>query len=320
MDSPQKRPGDDSPHSDAQPKRQRTADADAESQSATPIETAPIEIVPTEKSYETVKIPDLGRDGLQRSIGLVLDHVGFDATTNDALESFTELVETYTLEFISSLRRTANSARRNEPTPEDFEFILHQHNVPLSTLKLHLKHPIPKERLEPTYYDPIAEDVTYLQKPRPYLGEELSGEREKNERPWIPSHFPPFPSAYTYKFTAVQPEVDWTKEQTQAEADAKKSELALRRINRAARISQQKELKAMADRDPVTRSRHGAWEGIMKELIPEAQTAASSSAPEIADHSTIVDFGTKYARKDVPKASRRAKNNPFNRDPFASKD
>lgn len=222
-----------------------------------------------------------------------------------------------TLEFANSLKRAANAARRNEVVPEDFELILHQHNVPLSTLKLHLKHPIPKEQLEPSYYDPIVEDVSYLQKPPPFLGEELSGEQEKNNRPWIPKHFPAFPSPYTYKFTAAQPKVDWSKQQTQAETDSKKSEVALRRINRAARISQQKELKAMAERDPVTKSRHAAWEGMMGELIPHARAESSSSTPDIADHSTIVDFGAKYARKDVPKSSRRAKNNPFNRDPFA---
>ncbi|KAI1761955.1 WD40-repeat-containing domain protein [Hypoxylon sp. FL1150] len=277
-----------------QSKRQRTADP--ESQSATPIE-----IIPSEKTSEVVRHPDLGRDGLQRSIALALDYIGFDATTNDALESFTELVETYTLEFANSLKRTANAARRNEVVPEDFELILHQHNVSLSTLKLHLKHPIPKEQLEPSYHDPIIEDVSYLQKPPPYLGEELSGEKEKNGRPWIPKHFPPFPSPYTYKFTSAQPKVDWSTQQTQAETDAKKGEVALRRINRAARISQQKELKAMAERDPVTKSRHVAWEGMMGELIPQAQSGSSSSAPDIADHSTIVDFGSKYARKDVPK-------------------
>lgn len=218
-----------------------------------------------------------------------------------------------------SLQRMANAARRNEPVPEDFELILRQHNVPLSTLKLHLKHPIPKEQLEPSYYDPITEDVAYLQKPPPYLGEELSGEKAKNERPWIPKHFPPFPSDYTYKYTEAQPVVDWSKQQAQAEIDAKKSELALRRINRAARISQQKELKAMAELDPVTRSRHVAWEGMMEEFIPQAQAqvGSSSSAPEIADHSTIVDFGAKYARKDMPKNSRRAKTNFFDKDPFA---
>ncbi|KAI1770627.1 hypothetical protein F4818DRAFT_446041 [Hypoxylon cercidicola] len=318
MDNTPKRPNDGALNDDFQSKRQRTADAESQS-------TMSLETTLPEKPCKVVRDPNLGRDGLQRSIALVLDHVGFDAATKLALESFTEVVETYTTEFVNSLHRMANAARRNDPVPEDFELILRQHNVSLSALKLHLKHPIPKEKLEPTYHDPIIEDVSYLQKPRPYLGEELSGEKEKNELPWIPKHFPPFPSPHTYKFTEVQPVVDWTKQQAQAEADAKKSELALRRINRAARISQQKELKAVAERDPVTKNRHSAWEGIMEEFIPQAQPQAqaqaqagsSTSAPEIADHSTIVDFGAKYARKDVPKTSRRAKNNAFNKDPFA---
>ncbi|XXH03271.1 hypothetical protein Hte_009669 [Hypoxylon texense] len=312
MDNIQKRPSDGALDEDIRSKRQRTADSESQSQS-----TMPIEIIPHEKPSEVVRFPDLGRDGLRRSIGLVLNHIGFDAATSDALESFTEVVETYTTEFVTSLQRMANAARRNDPVPEDFELILRQHNVPLSTLKLHLKHPIPKEQLEPSYYDPITEDVAYLQKPPPYLGEELSGEKAKNDRPYIPKHFPPFPSPYTYQYTEAQPVVDWSKQQAQAEADAKKSELALRRINRATRMSQQKEIKATAERDPVTRSRHVAWEGMMEEFIPSARTGSSSTAPEIADNSTIVDFGAKYGRKEMPKASRRAKTSSLDMDPFA---
>lgn len=49
--------------------------------------------------YEVVNKPtaeDVGRDGLRRSIGLALQHVGFDAATNEALEGFTETVDTCT--------------------------------------------------------------------------------------------------------------------------------------------------------------------------------------------------------------------------------
>lgn len=52
--------------------------------------------------YEVVNRPtaqDVGRDGLRRSIAIALEHVGFDAATPEALESFTEAAETCMLPF-----------------------------------------------------------------------------------------------------------------------------------------------------------------------------------------------------------------------------
>ncbi|KAI8964285.1 hypothetical protein F5Y11DRAFT_101364 [Daldinia sp. FL1419] len=299
---------DDDNHQEPLAKRQRTTEPDSHS-------VTPTEVDMSEKpTYDVVRRPnaeDFGRDGLRRSIGVALKHVGFDAATPDALESFTETVDTYITGFIEHLRRTANAARRNDPIPEDFELILRRHDVDLSSLKLHLKNPVRKEYLTPSFFDPITEDVQYLQKPRPFLGEELSGEKEKEARPWIPKNFPAFPSAHTYRFTPAEQEPDIEKEQLQAEADAKKGEAALRRINRAARISRQKELRSVAQRDPLSRKRHQNWEDMMSELLPRADPS-TNSAPDVADHSTIVNFSTKYGRKGMPKTSRRLQSDPFN--------
>ncbi|KAI1642800.1 uncharacterized protein F4817DRAFT_286862 [Daldinia loculata] len=301
-------PNDDENHQEPEAKRQRTIEPDSRS-------VTPAEVDLSERPiYNVVRRPnaeDFGRDGLRRSIGVALKHVGFDAATPDALEGFTETVDTYITGFIEHLRRTANAARRNDPIPEDFELILRRHDVDLSSLKLHLKNPVPKEYVAPSFFDPVTEDVQYLQKPRPFLGEELSGEKEKEARPWIPKNFPAFPSAHTYRFTPAEQESDVEKEQLQAEADAKKGEAALRRISRAARISRQKELRSVAQRDPLSRKRHQNWEAMMSELLPKAGPA-TSSAPDIADHSSIVNFGTKYGRKGIPKNSRRPQADPFN--------
>ncbi len=43
---------------------------------------------------------DVGRDGLRRSIVLALQHVGFDTATKEALEGFTEAVDTCTCAFL----------------------------------------------------------------------------------------------------------------------------------------------------------------------------------------------------------------------------
>ncbi|OTB02752.1 hypothetical protein M426DRAFT_191061 [Hypoxylon sp. CI-4A] len=309
MDTPLKRasPSDDDQDQSPEPKRQRTEESDSRS-------TTPAEIIPPEKaSYEMTKrisAGDPGREGLKRSIAMALKQVGFDSAEPEALESFTENVDTYLTGFVSDLHRVSNAARRNDIIPTDFEYVLHRHNLPLSALKPHLKNTVPKDQLPPTYFDPIKEDVSHLLKTRPYLSEELSGKKEKEERPWIPKGFPPFAPPFTYKFTPLNQTPNYTKEQLQAEADAKKAELALRHINRAARISRQKDLRAIAQRQVLGKQRNQAWEGIMTELLPPSKGV--DKATEIADHSTIVNFGAKYGRKGVPKASRRAQADPMN--------
>ncbi|KAI1079839.1 hypothetical protein F5B20DRAFT_154516 [Whalleya microplaca] len=264
----------------------------------------PISVPAAAPTYDLVNRPtaeDLGRDGMKRAISMVLKHVGFDSAMNDALESFTETADTYITGFVDHLKQTANAARRVEPTPADFATILRRHNIPMASLKPHLKNPLPKTQLEPTWYNPIKEDVEHLQKPRPFLGDELDGRAEKEARPWIPKSLPSFPSLHTYKFTpAVVKPRDLDKKRAKALADAKKGEAALRHIDRAAKISRLKELKEAAQRDPLSRQRHEAWENLMTDLLRQGGGSA-----EIADHSTIVNANAKYFRKELPRTSRR---------------
>lgn len=46
----------------------------------------------------------MGRDGLRRSIALALEHVGFDAATPEALESFANNAETCTCHHGTEIR------------------------------------------------------------------------------------------------------------------------------------------------------------------------------------------------------------------------
>ncbi|KAI1185116.1 hypothetical protein F5B17DRAFT_409246 [Nemania serpens] len=258
--------------------------------------------------YEATRHPtaeNMARDGLRRSITLALNHVGFDSATEEALEGFTETVETYMDGFIKQLKRLAHAARRSDPIPTDYEAILRYHNLPLCSLKPHLKNPVSKQLLEPTFYDPIIENTTYLESTPPVLGDELDGRYEKEERAWIPKHFPSFPSKHTYRFTPAElPAKNTGKKRAEALADARKAEMALRRIDRAAKLTRHKELKEVAERNALTKQRHEAWEGLMKSLLPRSR--AADEANEVADHSTIVNAGAKYGRKELPRASRRA--------------
>lgn len=54
--------------------------------SATIGDTVPVPEVPNEYNVH--------REGLQRSIALALDHVGFDTASEEAMESFTTMTET----------------------------------------------------------------------------------------------------------------------------------------------------------------------------------------------------------------------------------
>ncbi|KAI1810671.1 hypothetical protein GGS20DRAFT_566452 [Poronia punctata] len=205
--------------------------------------------------------------------------------------------------FIGQIKRLAHASRRSDPTPSDFEAVLCRYNLPLTSLKPHLKNPVSKARLEPTFYDPVIENTTYLESPSPVLGDDLDGRYEKEERVWIPKHFPSFPSKHTYRYTPAQPPMRKTqKKREEALSDARKGEMALRRIDRAAKITRHKELKETAQRDILARQRHEAWEGLLKSLLPRG---ASNNVTEIADHSTIVDAGVKHARKELPRTNRR---------------
>ncbi|KAI1866622.1 uncharacterized protein JN550_007475 [Neoarthrinium moseri] len=249
---------------------------------------------------------DFARDGLQRSIVLALQHVGFDSASREALESFTSHAEKYLTTFVQHVKRFAESARREQPTPADFDVILRKHNIPVSSLKPHLKNPIAKEKLEPTYYDPCPTPphADYFRTTSTaFLGPELDGTADRQERPWIPDWLPPFPSKHTYMFTPVEAAPpDPARKRQEAVQDALLGEKALRKINRAAKMSQQKELTEIARRNALSKQRHDRWEEMMKSMIPEH--GAAGERQEIADHSIIVDSSVRYKRREVPREHR----------------
>lgn len=251
---------------------------------------------------------NFAREGLQRSIVLALQHVGFDSASQEALESLTSATEMYMATFTEHIKRLAESARREQPVPTDFDHMLRKHNVPLSSLKPHLKNPVDRKKLEPTYYDPlpITPQTDYF---RPtstqWLGEELDGNAEKKDKPWIPAGLPNFPSKHTYKFTPKETvAVDPAQKRTEALAAAQKGEKALRTINRATKMSQQKELKDLAQRNAMSKGRYNAWEGMMKSMMSD-RGGSSRDRQELADYSVTVDSSVRFRRREVPRVSNR---------------
>ncbi|KAI1104394.1 hypothetical protein F4804DRAFT_307525 [Jackrogersella minutella] len=308
MDGPRKRgsPCDSEDDQGLGSKRQRLDGTDSRPATSDAITPTPASgVVSPPAAY------DLGRDGLRRSIAIMLEGMGYDSARKDALEGFTEAADAYATRFVDHVKRSTNASRRNQPLPIDFEQALEAFNIPLSSIEPHLNHPIPKEKLTPNFFNPIQENVQNMVEPRPDLGEEFSGQKEKDARPWIPQHFPQFPPPHAYKYTPYKQVVDHSEERAKAEADAKKAERALRNINRAARISRQKELRMIAQRDQLSKERQEAWENMMTRLLPK--TGPVNGMSEIADHSTIVNYAARYGRKGVaPKASRRSQPNAPN--------
>lgn len=187
--------------------------------------------------------------------------------------------------------------------------MLRKHNIPISSLKPHLRNPVAKDKLEPKYYDPLAAETRtdyFRTTSTEFLGAELNGDADRQDKPWIPEGLPAFPSKHTFKFTPAETTVaqDPAKKRAEALADSQKGEKALRRINRATKISQQKELKEMAERSDTSKQRHENWETMMRAMMPQSGSA-TGSRQELADHSVIVDSSVRYKRREVPRTSNR---------------
>ncbi|KAF4977741.1 hypothetical protein FZEAL_5789 [Fusarium zealandicum] len=249
------------------------------------------------------------RIGLQRSIAMVLQHDGFDSASPEAMESFSGMVETYLEGMIEAAKSLALSARREHPIPTDFEHALRRHNVSIASLKPHLRPPVAKQQLAPSFTNVVPEDhdaYTTL----PLLGEELSGQADKDEKEYVPASFPDFPSKHTYKFTP-QEDInirDSKKIREEAARTAQQGEDALRRLVRASKMRKQKEVKTLVERDVHGKERFRLWESTMKRFMTAEGRGENTDQMEIADHSMIVNGEVSFSRKEVPRAGKRSTN------------
>ncbi|KAI6348463.1 hypothetical protein MCOR25_010801 [Pyricularia grisea] len=248
------------------------------------------------------------RSGLRRSIALVLKEVGFDSTSEPALERLTEMTEEYLTELTQEVRLFALASRRTQPIPTDYEISLKRFNLGTSLLRPHLRHPIAKKKkrhlLEPTFATPAAAATDGPLDGLPLLGEELSGKAEKESKSYIPASFPDFPSIHTYKSTpqdvdevtvrgtglrlpngepikdTLAPEEPYAGEappradpRRMREASARESKLAeeaLRGVVRASKINTLKEARLAAQRSRMSRNRYDFWEESMRDLVEDA--------------------------------------------------
>ncbi|KAB5539268.1 WD40-repeat-containing domain protein [Coniochaeta sp. 2T2.1] len=153
---------------------------------------------------------ELARAGIRRGISLVLGHDGFESASEEAMESFTSIVETYLISIIEDVKTFANASRRSHPIPTDFDLTIKRFNLTPEALRVHVRPPVPKSRRVPTWEPIPIEQHTDVS--LPVLGPELSGQAEKEAKQHIPQVFPSFPSIHTYKSTPVVREYKPPKE------------------------------------------------------------------------------------------------------------
>jgi transcription initiation factor TFIID subunit 8 len=195
------------------------------------------------------------------------------------------------------------NARRPEPTPLDFEYALSKFDIPLASIRPHLKNPIPTEKVKVDLQalpseEPTKKSEATLAK---LLGKELSGEPDKRKKSYIPKKFIPFPSKHTYKWTEKESlrETDPRKIREEAAKSARYAEEALRRLVKVSKAGKEKDVKIAASRDPRSKERHELWEKAMEDLM--AGKDHTGAADE--DQSMIVNAQSQYFRKPIPKKS-----------------
>ncbi|KAK4214591.1 WD40-repeat-containing domain protein [Rhypophila decipiens] len=297
------------------PSRKRSAD-DTDSTVVQPSvkrqkSTPPTAILGVENLPSTkVPTPDsIAKTGLQRSIALALQKVGFESAAPEAMESFVAWTEKYMTSLIEDVKIAALASRRVHPVPKDFENTLNRYNLPISSLLPHKKPPIPRSKRLPLY-EPLQID-DFIAKDLPVLGQDLDGTTDKRAKPHIPDSFPAFPSIHTYRCTLETVEAVTTTEppnpetqtqtlapsQTQSQTpqtqtqrplapdeiprgdpkkmreaaakEAKAGEAALRGLMRASKIAKQKEVSQAAQQDSARRERYTQWESVMKDIMEE---------------------------------------------------
>ena len=208
---------------------------------------------------------------------------------------------------IEETKRFAVSSRRDYPIPTDFESMLRRHNLPIASLKPHLKQPVPQTQLAPSWStEPVADDDAYAT--LPLLSAELSGQPDKDSKAYIPSSLPDFPSRHTYRFTPQEDTSTRDSRKTREEAarTAQQGEDALRRLVRASKMRKQKEVKTLVERDNQGKERFRLWEATMRRFMAASRQGDSTAQVEIADHSMIVNAEASFSRKEVSRFGKRA--------------
>lgn len=241
---------------------------------------------------------------LHRSCALVLNHVGFEGATKEAMESFGAQVDTYIMKLMSYITESMSAARRVQPTAPDFEFAMRHMGLTSSHLKPHLNPPLSKDKTQLSFEFQEAEPAL-PETPAALLGPDLDGAADKNTRAYIPSFFPPFPSRHTYKSTPVmaEREVDPRKIREKATEGARNAEEALRKLVKFSKTGRTGAIRGIENND-MKKLRSELWEQAYDGFAAEYPASASTEERRIS-----VDATKQFWRKPVMRGRNENSNN-----------
>ncbi len=192
------------------------------------------------------------------------------------------------------------NSRRALPTPLDFQYALETFDLPISSVAPHLKPP-----MSPSKYAVQLEEVSVEEQTIPsaniLLSAELSGEPDKSSKPYIPKHFPSFPSKHTYKWTEKEftRETDPRKIREVASQTARQGEEALRRLTNVGKAGKEKDVKQAASKDAKSKERHAKWEQTMESFAAGRLKSVVEDSKEQDDRSSLINANRQFYRKGV---------------------
>jgi transcription initiation factor TFIID subunit 8 len=198
------------------------------------------------------------------------------------------------------------NARRSLPTPLDFKYALEEFDLPIASIEPHLHPPIPRSKLliqlETLPVEELPTSSSDILLRHELNGESLSGDKDKNDKPYIPKKFPSFPSQHTYKWTDKESarETNPRKIREEAAKAARQGEEALRRLTRVSKVGREKDVKKIANKDPTSKERHEIWEKAMEDLVTAKPLSTGEGTSQEADQSMIVNANSAFFRKGAP--------------------
>lgn len=187
--------------------------------------------------------------------------------------------------FLTNVRMSMTSARRTETVAHDWIYALANAGLKGSgALEPHFDTgEIPPSILQPQF-DPPAPPEPQPISTDALLGPELSGKTDKEARPYIPKHFPPFPSKNTYKATPVftERENDPRKIREKATEEGILAEQSLRKLMAAQKAGIQKQTAGKRKRSKRMKESDRLWQEAMTDLLNEEKAREQSDARQRA--------------------------------------
>lgn len=214
--------------------------------------------------------------------------------------------------FTDQLRKSMTTARRTTALPHDYIYALNSVGLAGSgVLESHLDTGgVPLSVLQPTFAPPEPAEP-----PPPelegMLGPELSGRADKENKKYIPTHFPAFPPKHTWKSTPVyaEREADPHAIREKAAKEGIEAERSLRKLmdkkKDGERIS--KANRAEPKRSAIAEKRELLWKTALREALEEEEAEEARKLDDARDRAAVAENPTE-ADLALMEDAREAKN------------